>query len=89
METELRGMSKQAKQIIDYLNRRTKGQLEEMKITNRTRLIKVVKKTIMKQTMMKRTQNNIRALVDDITYFKIMFNEVTKLGLPHIWDENG
>ena len=88
METELRGMSKPAKQIIDYLNRRTKGQLEEMKITSRIRLIKVVKKTIMKQTMMKRTHNNIRALVDDITSFKIMFNEVTKLGMPHLWDWN-
>ena len=88
METELRGMSKQAKQIIDYLNRRTKGQLEEMKITNRIRLIKVVKKMIMKQTLMKRTQNNIRELVDDITSFKIMFNEVTNLGPPHLWDGN-
>ena len=89
VETYVGGIPKQVEQRIDYLNNITKRQLEELQITNRKWLIKVAMQMIMKQNLLKRTQNNIRALADAILAFKNMFNEVIKLWLLHPWDKNG
>ena len=42
----------------------------------------------LKQTLHKVMQNNTIVPVDDIKSLKSMFNGVTNLGLPFLWDGN-
>ena len=79
---------KQVEKIIYYLNNRRKIQLEELHITNITLLIKVFRQMLMKQTLLKITQINVKSLVADINDFMSMFDTVIKLRFPHPWDGN-
>ena len=79
VEIELQDIERKTSVVIGFLNSRGRRQLEYLQIDNRTQLIKVARKMVLKETHLKRTQNNMITLDDDIESFKSMFNGVIKL----------
>jgi len=44
---------------------------------------------LIKQNLLNRTQNKIKALTSKIAFFKGLFKEAIAKGLPHLWDGHG
>lgn len=79
----------QAQNIINYLNSKTKTQLQFEGILDRTDLIAQAKKYIIKDKMLENTTAKAKYMLHRVGDFRIIFINVFEHGLPNFWDEHG
>ena len=78
-----------AEDVTKYLNNRNSGQLKDTWATDRTHLIKENKKVLRKITLMIKTQNKIKILIEKNPFLKGLSRDEISGGPPHLWDGNG
>ena len=79
----------QAQNSINFLNSRTKTQLQFEQIQNRKNLIAQAKKDITKEKMLQDTIAKEKYMLSKIDDFKVILRDVFEHDLPNFWDEQG
>ena len=79
----------QAQNAINYLNFRTKTQLQFEGIQDRMDLIAQAKKYIIKDKILQNTTAKAKYMLGRVSDFKVIFQNVFEHGLPKFWDEQG
>ena len=79
----------QAQNTINYLNSRTKTQIQFEGIQDRTYLIPQAKKYIIKEKMLQDATAKTNYMLVRVGDFRIIFRNVFEHGLPNFWDEHG
>jgi hypothetical protein len=85
----LEGKPEKASDLIKFLNSRSKEELKDINIEDRTSLIMDAKKVLAKRKLMQNTKHKVHELTGEIVAFKKKFSEVVSFGLPNLWDGNG
>jgi hypothetical protein len=75
--------------IINFLNGRTKQELKDLNVTNRTIIFMDAKRVLTKKRLLENYENKSHQLVGEIGSFKKFFNDVINHRLPYFWDGNG
>ena len=79
----------QTQSAINFLNSRTKTQLQFEGIRDKTNLISQVNKYIIKEKMLQDTTAKAKYMHARVDDFIIIFRNVFENGLPNFWDEHG
>ena len=76
----------QAHNSINYLNSRTKNQLQFEGIEDRTDLIAQAKKYIIKDKMLQNTTVKAKYMLGRVSDFRVILHNFFEHGLPSFWD---
>ena len=79
----------QAHNAINYLNSRTKTQLQFTGVEDGSDLISQAREYIIKDRLLKEIAIKANYLLRRVEYFNIIFKEIFEQGLPNFWDEQG
>jgi hypothetical protein len=75
--------------IINILNNRTKEELKDLQVNDRTSIVMDAKKFITKKMLLQNAKTKCHELIREISTFKKIFSDFIKHGLPSFWNENG
>ena len=79
----------QSQDVINFLNSRTKTQLQFEGIQDRIDLIAQAKKYIPKDKMLQDATAKAKYMLSKVDDFKSIFKDVFEHGLPNFWDVHG
>jgi hypothetical protein len=82
IRVELGDMPTQANEIIRFLNSKTKEELEELKIEDRTETILEVKRVLTKRGLMLQLEEKVQVMEQGVQKFFNKINALQKKGLP-------
>jgi hypothetical protein len=82
IRTELGDMPSQANEIIRFLNSKTREELEELKIEDRTEAILEVKRVLTKRGLMLQLEEKIQIMDQGVQRFFHKIDALTRKGLP-------
>jgi hypothetical protein len=82
IRTELGDMPAQANEIIRFLNSKTREELEELKIEDRTETILEVKRVLTKRGLMLQLEENIQVMDQGVQKFFHKIDALQRKGLP-------
>jgi hypothetical protein len=82
IRTELGDMPAQANDIIRFLNSKTREELEELKIEDRTETILEVKRVLTKRSLMLQLEEKIQVMDQGVQRFFLKIDTLTRKGLP-------
>jgi hypothetical protein len=75
--------------IIKFLNNRTKEELKDLQVNDRTSIVMDAKRVITKRILLQNVETKCHEVMREISTFKNIFSDVIKHGLPSFWNENG
>jgi hypothetical protein len=82
IRVELADMPTQANEIIRFLNSKTKEELEELKIEDRTETIRKVKRVLTKRSLMLQLKEKVQVMDQGVQKFFNKIDALQKKGLP-------
>jgi hypothetical protein len=82
IRTELGDMPAQANDIIRFLNSKTREELEELKIEDRTETILEVKRVLTKRSLMLQLEEKIQVMDQGVQRFFLKIDTLQRKGLP-------
>jgi hypothetical protein len=82
IRVELGDMPAQANEIIRFLNSKTREELEELKIDDRTKTILEVKRVLTKRSLMLHLEEKVQVMDQGVHKFFNKINALQKKGLP-------
>jgi hypothetical protein len=82
IRTELGEMPSQANEIIRFLNSKTREELEELKIEDRTEIILEVKRVLTKRGLMLQLEEKIEVMDQGVQRFFHKIDSLQRKGLP-------
>lgn len=83
VKEELGKKSEEANEIVKFLNSKNKKELEEIDISDRTKIILEVKKVISKRNLMVQLEDKCQNMELAITIFMMKFDVLRQKGLPN------
>jgi len=71
------------------LNARDKEQLQGIGITDHTSIVMEANRVPVKQRLMESVNYKVNNMIQKMSIFKVIFDDVIRKGLPTFWDGNG